>query len=187
MLRIGIDDLFQKAFPEIVPYPQTDGRSMREHPRSYDDRTQFRSLEYRGELRKKILAYARERDLMHPEDCGTMTHWYSRTPPEFLEAVKPEFLPQWTQDYGEPSGKVWDFRIRRNLENYFKLTGAHIRHYGSPDLFHTIGLAERGCFRTAVKSATETLRLPSDRRRHSCRISPCTASDRHMGFCRLVE
>lgn len=152
MLRIGIDDLFQKAFPEIVPYPQTDGRSMREHPRSYDDRTQFRSLEYRGELRKKILAYARERDLMHPEDCGTMTHWYSRTPPEFLEAVKPEFLPQWTQDYGEPSGKVWDFRIRRNLENYFKLTGAHIRHYGSPDLFHTIGLAERGCFQDRRKN-----------------------------------
>ncbi|OQA84837.1 MAG: Alpha-N-acetylglucosaminidase (NAGLU) tim-barrel domain protein [Lentisphaerae bacterium ADurb.Bin242] len=144
MLRIGQDDLFQKAFPEIVKYPSADNVEF--HPRSYDDRRQFHSLEYRGELRKNILEYARARDLMHPEDCGTMTHWYSRTPPDFLEAVQPEFLPQWSADYGEKSGRVWDFRIRRNMENYFRLTEAHIRHYGSPEIFHTIGLAERGCF-----------------------------------------
>ena len=31
----------------------------------------------------------------------------------------------------------------KNLENYFKLTEAHIQHYGRPEIFHTIGLAER--------------------------------------------
>ena len=35
--------------------------------------------------------------------------------------------------------------------NYFKLTSAHIKHYGSPELFHTIGLAERGCYNDPVK------------------------------------
>ena len=65
MLRIGLDDLFQKAFPNVVSYPkgyETDYAV----PRTYDDRTLFWSLKYRGELRKKVLAYARERDLLHP-------------------------------------------------------------------------------------------------------------------------
>ncbi|MFA6715792.1 MAG: hypothetical protein WCS27_10475, partial [Victivallaceae bacterium] len=89
MLRIGQDDLFQKAFPEIVKYPSPMKPLAEAVSRSYDDRTLFWSLEYRGKLRKQILQYAFERDLIHPEDFGTMTHWYSRTPHDFLEKIKP--------------------------------------------------------------------------------------------------
>ena len=145
MLRIGLDDLFQKAFPEVVSYPE--GYELDTSiPRSYDDRTLFWSLEYRAELRKKVLAYARERDLLHPEDIGTMTHWYSRTPQEYLDKVKPDFMPQATSGYSEKSGLVWDIRQEKNLDAYWKLTETHIREYGSPELFHTIGLAERRCY-----------------------------------------
>ena len=144
MLRIGLDDLFQKAFPEFVKYPGYEVPESKE--RSFDDRNLFWSLKYRGELRKKILAYARERDLLHPEDVGTMTHWYSRTPYDFLNHVNPEFLPQSTNAYGEKTGLVWDIRDDKNLDAYFKLTETHIREYGAPDLFHTIGLAERRCY-----------------------------------------
>ncbi len=144
MLRIGLDDLFQKAFPEFVKYP---GYEVPESTaRSYDDRNLFWSLKYRGELRKKILAYARERDLLHPEDLGTMTHWYSRTPYDFLNKVKPDFMPQATHGYNEKTGLVWDIRQEENLNNYFKLTETHIKEYGAPNLFHTIGLAERRCY-----------------------------------------
>ena len=145
MLRTGLDDLFQKTFPEIVHYPK-DYVVPEAKPRSYDDRTLFWSLEYRGELRKALLAYARERDLLHPEDLGTMTHWYSRTPNEYLDAVKPDFIPQVTGGYSERTGLVWDIRQDANLDAYFKLTEAHIREYGAPDIFHTIGLAERRCY-----------------------------------------
>lgn len=145
MLRIGIDDLFQKAFPDIVSYPA--GYEMDNSvPRSLDDHTLFWSLKYRGELRKKVLAYARERDLLHPEDIGTMTHWYSRTPQEYLNKVKPDFMPQSTKGYGQTSGLVWDIRQDKNLDAYWKLTETHIREYGSPEIFHTIGLAERRCY-----------------------------------------
>ena len=145
MLRIGIDDLFQKAFPDIVPYPE--GYEMdNSTQRSFDDHTLFWRLKYRGELRKKVLAYARERDLLHPEDIGTMTHWYSRTPQSYLNKVKPDFMPQATKGYSQTSGLVWDIRQDKNLEAYWKLTEAHIREYGSPEIFHTIGLAERRCY-----------------------------------------
>ena len=93
-----------------------------------------------------MLAYARERDLLHPEDIGTMTHWYSRTPKEYLDKVKPDFVPQTTGAYSSPSGLVWDIRQDKNMEAYWKLTEAHIREYGAPDIFHTIGLAERRCY-----------------------------------------
>lgn len=142
MLRIGMDDLFQKAFPDIVSYPDRD-KPLPEAGAGYDDRTLFWSLEYRGELRKKILAYAFERDLMHPEDCGTVSHWYSRTPKDFLDKVNPTLLPQSTTSYGDPTGRVWDIRERENFDNYFKLSEAHIREYGKSDIFHTIGLGER--------------------------------------------
>ncbi|MFA5864777.1 MAG: alpha-N-acetylglucosaminidase TIM-barrel domain-containing protein [Phycisphaerae bacterium] len=148
MLRIGQDDLFQKAFPEIVQYPPATGILPEATPRSYDDRTLFWSLEYRGELRKKILRYAFDRDLLHPEDFGTMTHWYSRTPNDFLEKEKPDFMPQTTSTYSQKTGLVWDIRKERNLDNYFKLTETHIKEYGRPEIFHTIGLAERKCFET---------------------------------------
>ncbi len=142
MLRIGMDDLFQKAFPDIVPYPERDEKLPGTGP-GYDDRTLFWSLEYRGELRKKILEYVFERDLMHPEDCGTVSHWYSRTPLEFLEKVKPDLLPQSNRVYNDPTGRVWDIRQKENFENYMRLTETHIKEYGKPELFHTIGLGER--------------------------------------------
>lgn len=144
MLRIGLDDLFQKAFPEIVSYPDYEVAEAKE--RSSDDRTLFWPLPCRGELRRKVLAYARERDLLHPEDLGTMTHWYSRTPHEYLDKIKPDFLPQATAGYGDKTGLVWDIRQEKNLDAYFHLTETHIREYGSPTMFHTIGLAERRCF-----------------------------------------
>ena len=142
MLRIGHDDIFQKAFPEIVDYPPAKGK-LPESGDGLDDRSLFWPLEYRGELRKKVLDYAFDRDLMHPEDCGTMTHWYSRTPLQFLDKVKPKLLAQSSNIYAEQTGLVWDIRDNENLENYFKLTETHIKEYGRPELFHTIGLAER--------------------------------------------
>ena len=145
MLRIGWDDVFQKAFPDIVPYPSVDEASPEAVPRSYNDRTSAWPLQYRGELRKHLLKYAFERELMHPEDMGPMTHWYTPTPKAFLDAVNPKFL------YETPNGPhtnnpclaVWDIADDENLENYWKLTQAHIDNYGSPQIFHTIGTAER--------------------------------------------
>lgn len=141
MLRIGLDDIFQKAFPDIVPYPNPD-EPYPEQGINHHDRTPFWSLEFRGELRKALLAYAFERDLMHPEDCGTVTHWYSRTPKVYLEKVKPKLLcgPKYN---GELTGQTWDVLDDENLDNYFKLTDTHVKEYGRADLFHTIGLAER--------------------------------------------
>lgn len=141
MLRIGLDDIFQKAFPEIVSYPSLD-EPYPEAGINHHDRTPFWSLEYRGELRKALLKYAFERDLIHPEDCGTVTHWYSRTPKAYLEKVKPKLLcgPKYN---GELTGQTWDIIDDENLRNYFKLTDTHIREYGRADAFHTIGLAER--------------------------------------------
>lgn len=141
MLRTGFDDLFQKAFPDCVDYPSEDERSPEAIDRSFNDRTTFWSLRYRGELRRKILQYARRCDLMHPEDIGTITHWYSRTPLDFLAAKKPALMHD--PGYHEDSGRVWDITDDEMLENYYRLTQAHIRHYGAPDIFHTIGLAER--------------------------------------------
>lgn len=161
MLRIGLDDLFQKAFPEVVSYPR-GYKVAGSKPRSYDDRTLFWSLKYRAQLRKKVLAYARKRDLLHPEDVGTMTHWYSRTPQEYLDKVKPAFMPQATEIYGEKNGLVWDIRRNNELDAYWKLTEAHIREYGSPELFHTIGLAERRCF--ADRAANHQMKLDAYRR-----------------------
>jgi len=142
MLRIGNDDIFQKAFPDIVDYPPEDGNCSSEET-GYNDRTTAWGLRYRGQLRKKILAYAFDCDLMHPEDCGTITHWYSRTPEQYLEKVQPKLLNQTTSAYKEQTGLVWDIREDDNLNNYFKLTEAHIREYGKAEIFHTIGLAER--------------------------------------------
>lgn len=141
MLRIGLDDVFQKAFPDIVPYPELE-KPLPEAGQGHHDRNLFWSLEYRGELRKKLLQYAFERDLMHPEDCGTITHWYSRTPKAYLEKVNPKLLLG-SKYNGEATGQTWDILDDENLENYFKLTETHIKEYGKPELFHTIGLAER--------------------------------------------
>ena len=142
MLRIGTDDLFQRAFPHIVPYPSNE-EPLPESMSGYNNRTTFWSLEYRGRLRKQILDYAFERDLFHPEDCGTMTHWYSRTPLSFLQTVKPTLMQQKSVGYSEQTGLVWDIYDEKNLKNYQHLTQTHIKEFGKPEIFHTIGLAER--------------------------------------------
>ena len=160
MLRIGQDDLFQKAFPDVCPYPDPSKPSPEAEGLGggYNDRSLFWSLQYRGELRKKVLAYARERGLMHPEDFGTMSHWYSRTPYTFLNAMKPDFLPQQGGYYGHPTDRVWDIRKPEWLDAYWKLTQASIDNYGSPELLHTIGIAERRCF----TNRTDNLKMKID-------------------------
>ena len=142
MLRTGIDDLFQRAFD--LPYPPTDGVDPDAQPRSYDDRTSFWPLKYRGELRKRVLAYARERGLVHPEDTGTITHWYSHTPGSFMKKY-PDFPVTRDQKTGYTlsTHAIWDIEHERTWDAYWKLTETHIREFGEPRMFHTIGLAER--------------------------------------------
>jgi len=142
MLRIGMDDLFQKAFPEDVAYPP-ENAPMPGAGTGYNNRTTAWPLQYRGQLRKQVLQYAFDRDLMHPEDFGTMTHWYSRTPVDFLENVKPKLMRQLSTSYSEQTGQVWDIFDDKNIENYQKLTDTHVTEYGKAEIFHTIGLAER--------------------------------------------
>ena len=147
MLRLGQDDLFQRAFPDVCSYPDAS-KDLPGHGHWFDNRTLFWPLEFRGELRKKVQRYAFDRGLEVPEDFGTMTHWYSRTPEDFLEKMKPSFLPQSTDGYSERNGLVWDIRDSKWVDAYWKLTQTAIREYGKPGpgLLHTIGLGERNCF-----------------------------------------
>jgi len=145
MLRTGIDDLFQRAFPGEVDYPPEDGRDPDAEDRSYNDRTSFWPLKYRGELRRKVLSYAFDRGLLHPEDTGTLTHWYSPTPSSFYRshADFPVTTDQ-TAGYTLPSAAIWDIESEATWEAYWRLTETHIREFGrTPRLFHTIGMAER--------------------------------------------
>jgi len=147
MLRIGQDDLFQRAFPDVVSSPDPS-KDLPGHGKGYDNRTLFWSLEYRGKLRHDLQHYAFARGLEVPEDFGTMTHWYSRTPEDFLEKVDPPFLPQATAGYKERNGLVWDIRDDKWVDMYWKLTQTAIAAYGKPGpgLLHTIGLGERLCY-----------------------------------------
>lgn len=144
MLRTGIDDLFQRAFPDDVPYPPTDAKDPDGVDRSYDDRTSFWALRYRGELRKQVLQYARDRGLLHPEDTGTITHWYSHTPSSFYRS-RPDFpvIRDQRSGYSLPTQAIWDIESQTTWDAYWKLTETHIREFGQPRLFHTIGMAER--------------------------------------------
>ncbi len=152
MLRIGMDDVWQRAFPDIVDYPET--YQIIKDEKGFDDRSDFWTLRYRGELREKVLAYARELDIIYPTDCGTMTHWYSRTPNTFLEKKKPSFLPQSSKNYvGFDTGKVWDFRKKENMRNYMHLTQTMVNEYEKrTDYFHTIGLGERSIYADPKKN-----------------------------------
>ena len=145
MLRIGQDDLFQKAFPDVCPYPDPS-KPVPEATSGYNNRSLFWSLQFRGELRKKVMDYAFARGMMAPEDFGTMSHWYSRTPKVFLEKMNPPFLPQQGGSYGDPTDRVWDIRDPKWLDAYWRLTETSIANYGKSDLLHTIGIAERKCF-----------------------------------------
>ena len=149
MLRIGQDDLFQRTFPETVAYPDPS-KDLPGHGKGYDNRTLFWSLQYRGKLRHDLQRYGFDRGLMIPEDFGTMTHWYSRTPEDFLEKKNPPFLPQATEGYAEKNGLVWDIRDDKWADEYWKLTQTAVEAYGEGKaqqrLLHTIGLGERRCF-----------------------------------------
>ena len=143
MLRIGQDDLFQKAFPDVCKYPDASKALPGMNGRAFDNRALFWPLQFRGELRKKVMDYAFARGMMSPEDFGTMTHWYSRTPKDFIDKAKPDFMPQASGLYGDPSGLVWDVRKPKWMDAYWKLTDTSVREYGRSNLLHTIGLAER--------------------------------------------
>ena len=146
--RLGTDDLFQKAFPESCPYPDAS-KPLKGQGEGYENRSLFWSLEYRGRLRKLITDYAFERGLMIPPDFGTITHWYTRTPEEFLENVKPDFLPEIRKGTvggyaATDSGRIWDVRQNRWVEAYWKLTEAEIANYGRKSgPLHTMGFSER--------------------------------------------
>ena len=132
MLRTGIDDLFQRAFPDDVPYPPTDAKDPDGVDRSYDDRTSFWALKYRGELRKQVLQYARDRGLVHPEDTGTITHWYSHTPSSFYRS-RPDFpvIRDQKSGYSLTTQAIWDIESPVTWDAYWKLTETHIREFGA--------------------------------------------------------
>lgn len=154
MLRIGMDDIWQRAFPETLSYPEKFNVIDGADASGYNDRTDFWTLEYRGKLREKVLEYARDMDLMSPVDCGTMTHWYSRTPMEFLEKKKPTFITQEVERYtASDTGKVFDFTKKENMDFYMKLTETMVNEYDkSSAIFHTIGLGERQMFKDKNKN-----------------------------------
>ncbi|MCQ2392627.1 MAG: alpha-N-acetylglucosaminidase N-terminal domain-containing protein, partial [Kiritimatiellae bacterium] len=148
MLRIGQDDLFQRTFPETCVYPDP-ANPLPGAGKGYDNRSLFWSLEFRGKLRHDLQQYAFARGLLVPEDFGTMTHWYSRTPEDFLAKKDPPFLPQATRGYSEKNGLVWDIRDDKWADAYWKLTTTAVEAYGqgAPErLLHTIGLGERKCY-----------------------------------------
>ena len=145
-IRTGVEDLFQRAFPDVVKYPKFGEKAPEWQRNSHLDRTPFWKLEFQGKMLEKVYSYAKSRGLMLPTDCGTLTHWYSFTPPEFLDKVKPGFIPEQVRYKGRPEGRVWDVDKPQNMENYWKLSEVQLKEYGTSELFHTIGLAERHCF-----------------------------------------
>ena len=159
MLRIGMDDVWQRAFPDDVPYPEQYLEITGVDAEGYNDRSDFWTLRYRGELRKKILAYARLTDVMYPTDCGTMTHWYSRTPEAFLKNRKPVFAHQECKHYcASDTGRVWDFTDKQSMDDYMRLTETFVNEYDKQEaLFHTIGLGERWLYYDKKKNLASKL------------------------------
>jgi hypothetical protein len=81
---------------------------------------------------------------VHPEDTGTITHWYSHTPSSFYKS-HPNFpvIRDQKTGYTAASHAIWDIEAEVTWDTYWKLTETHIREYGCPRMFHTIGMAER--------------------------------------------
>ena len=157
MLRIGQDDLFQRTFPDTCAYPDP-AKPLPGTGVAHDDRTLFWSLQYRGKLRDNLQKYAFARGLMVPEDFGTMTHWYSRTPEDFLAKKKPDFIPLANKgkNYQVPNAQVWNIRDDKWVDEYWKMTKTAVESYGrgapEPRLLHTIGLGERRCYKDKKKN-----------------------------------
>ena len=152
MLRTGQDDLFQLTFPDACAYPDP-AKPLPGVGTAHNDRTLFWSLQFKGKLRKDLQKYGFERGLMVPEDFGTMTHWYSRTPEDFLAKKKPEFIPLANKgpSYHVPNSQVWNIRDDKWVDEYWKMTKTAVETYGKgapkPQLLHTIGLGERMCYK----------------------------------------
>lgn len=151
MLRIGQDDFFQKAFPDIVPYDDSWNPLGGTADSGYNDRSLMWPLKTRAAIRKALMDYAHDRDLVHCADTGTMTHWYSRTPQSFIEKAKPAFIGgdnrRGTGGYmSDPSSLVWNIEDEKWLDAYWKITQADVDNYSGADMFHTIGLAERAYY-----------------------------------------
>lgn len=144
MFRLGWGDLFQRAFPDICPYPDP-AKPRRGTGKGYDNQSLHWSLQFRGLLMRHVrsLAFARGMDV--PEDFGTMTHWYTPTPIEFVEKMKPDYLMQGTSWYKDPATLVWDVTQPKWMDAYWQLTETSIREYGRSDILHTMGLSERLC------------------------------------------
>ena len=144
MLRIGQDDLFQRTFPDACAYPDPS-KPLPGAGTGYNDRSIFWSLQFRGKLRDNLQKYGFERGLMVPEDYGTMTHWYSPTPLDYIENRKPPFYPG--ADKRPVNNRVWDVRDDRWIDEYWKMTKTAVETYGKgapePRLLHTIGTGER--------------------------------------------
>ena len=145
MLQIGLDDLFQRAFPDVVPYPDPSVTQPpeREGRPGYDNHSPHWSLEYRGRLRKLVADYAYDRGLIHPAEFGTLTHWFSRTPQPFLDKLKPPFLPQASKSYSEPSGCIWDIRDPKWFDMYWRLTETQLANWFKDECLFTPGFDER--------------------------------------------
>ena len=63
--------------------------------------------------------------------------------PCFLGKGQTESCAAGKQGLFGKTGLVWDIYDEKNLKNYQHLTKTHIKEYGRPEIFHTIGLAER--------------------------------------------
>lgn len=93
MPQHGIGDLFQRAFPESVPYPDPSVMQATDCKPGHNTRSPFWSLQFRSMLHEAVVGNMSEREMLNPVEFGTLTHWFSRTPQEFLEAEKPTFMP----------------------------------------------------------------------------------------------
>ncbi len=144
MFRLGWGDLFQKAFPDVCEYPDP-AKPLPGTGKGYDNQSLHWSLQFRGLLRAQMQELANARGMTVPEDFGTMTHWYTRTPQDFLDKMKPAFMAQGTAWYDDPGSLVWDVSKPEWMEAYWRLTETAIREYGSSEILHTMGLSERLC------------------------------------------
>ena len=112
----------------------------------HNTRSPFWSLQFRSMLHKAVVGYLSEREVLYPVEFGTLTHWFSRTPREFLEKEKPGFMPKVGKLYGEDSGRVWNVLDPKWFDAYWKLSEASAATYGDKGIWFTPGFDERLCY-----------------------------------------